>query len=163
MTAGAKSKFTKEEKQEIWQYILETSIPGTVKLHRDFALERKLFNHSRFALNLWNACYRQNRWEEFHITDKERRPADLAHTGINNNIILPDQLVEMVHKKSIADYNAACIKLLKETHYSNLPIHHHTCIMFFTVCYCGKADFMPYVHSALILPFWSCNWLIFYH
>ncbi len=45
MTAGAKSKFTKEEKQEIWQYILETSIPGTVKLHRDFALERKLFNH----------------------------------------------------------------------------------------------------------------------
>lgn len=113
MTAGAKSKFTKEEKQEIWQYILETSIPGTVKLHRDFALERKLFNHSRFALNLWNACYRQNRWEEFHITDKERRPADLAHTGINNNIILPDQLVEMVHKKSIADYNAACIKLLK--------------------------------------------------
>lgn len=116
MTAAEKSKFTKEEKQEIWQYILETSIPGTVKLHRDFALERKLFNHSRFALNLWNACYRQNRWEEFHITDKERRPADLAHTGINNNIILPDQLVEMVHKKSIADYNAACIKLLKETH-----------------------------------------------
>lgn len=116
MTAGAKSKFTKEEKQDIWQYILETSIPGTVKLHRDFALERKLFNHSRFALNLWNACYRQNRWEEFHITNKERRPADLAHTGINNNIILPDQLVEMVHKKSIADYNAACIKLLKETH-----------------------------------------------
>ena len=112
MTAAEKSKFTKEEKQEIWQYILEISIPGTVKLHRDFALERKLFNHSRFALNLWNACYRQNRWEEFHITDKERRPADLAHTGINNNIILPDQLVEMVHKKSIADYNAACIKLL---------------------------------------------------
>ena len=45
MTAGAKSKFTKEEKQEIWQYILETSIPGTVKLHRDFCgWPRKLDN-----------------------------------------------------------------------------------------------------------------------
>ena len=93
MTAGAKSKFTKEEKQEIWQYILETSIPGTVKLHRDFALERKLFNHSRFALNLWNACYRQNRWEEFHIADA-KMPVVNTNKMINKYIILPVQLVK---------------------------------------------------------------------
>ena len=56
MTAAEKSKFTKEEKQEIDQYIRATLIPGTVKLHRDFALERKLFIYNRFALSLWNAC-----------------------------------------------------------------------------------------------------------
>lgn len=67
MTAGAKSKFTKEEKERIMEGLFYLPNFRTVQSKRDFRQEAWLFEESEFSLRLWIACCIQKRWDEFGL------------------------------------------------------------------------------------------------